>query len=169
MHGVEGIELPGALHGGLGFIVSTGVGQHDAEHAMGEGIVRVERDAPAIGGFCGGPVPAEPEVEVAKGGLDFGEVGFCSNGIRDGIAGVLHDEARRDIAVYWRGGVTIGEPGACERVAGIQRGGASEVFDGAACRRAGELIPEMPPVQVEVVGFGALRLAIGECGEADGG
>src|SRR5216683_549204 len=169
MHDIERIEFPGALHGGAGFVVAAGVGQDDAEHAMSEGKVGVERDASAVGGFCGGPVPAEPEVEVTKGGLDLGEVGFCVDGVGDRITGVLHDEEGRDVAVNGGGGVTIGETGPGERVFGIQRGGVSEEFDGATCRLAGELIRDIPPVQMEVVGLWVLRLPIDECGEADGG
>ena len=67
---------------------------------MSEGKVGVERDGPAVGSFGDGPVPAEPELEVAEGGLDLGEVGFCGDGaVRRhpracGMIGV--EERRRD-------------------------------------------------------------------------
>src|ERR1700749_4762924 len=136
---------------------------------MGEGKVRIERDGSAVGSLCGEPVPAEPEVEVANGGLDLSEIGFCGDSVVDRTPGVLHDGERRSVAVNGGGDITIGETGPSERVFGIPRGGVGEVFDGATCRLAGELIPEISSVQIEVVGLWVLRLPIDECSEADRG
>jgi hypothetical protein len=48
MHDIERVEFSSALHRRPGFVVAAGVGQDDAEHAMSEGKVRVERDGPAV-------------------------------------------------------------------------------------------------------------------------
>ena len=114
--------------------------------------------AAKVGDFGGGPIPVQPEFQAAQGSLDLGEIWLGTDRTRGGFACFGPEHPWRRIPIDRAGGVAVGTSGPGESVIWVKVGGVSEIFDCLFRGRWAELLPEVTPVQVEVVGFSVLCL-----------
>src|SRR5271156_2221493 len=90
------------------------------------------------------------------------EIGAGTDGMRGGSAGPLPDLLWRCIPIDGACGKRIRKSGPGESIFRVQLSRTRVQLKGFSCRRRGELVPEITPPKIEIVGFLMGRLALRE-------
>src|SRR5271170_6198892 len=91
-----------------------------------------------------------------------GEIGAGADGVRGGSAGSLPNLLRWCITIDGACGKRIRKSGPGESIFRVQLGRTRVQLKGFSCCRRGELVPEITPPKIEIVGFLVGRLALRE-------
>ena len=132
---------------------------------MRKRVTGIQRDGLFVGGLRGRPVPVEKVTDHPSRGLTLGDVWTAGDGMCSRISCAWPHLQWRRIGIDWTCREGVRQPSPRQRVLWVEFGGASIVLHGSSVRPRGQLVPEMPPAQVQIVGFHTLRLTALECAE----